>query len=120
VLTTTFGPKDFAALERYLHPDYVQHNSFIPPKRDGLRSYVAGLSAETGYELGAIIAEGELVMVHGRYAGATERPLLAMDIFRFQDGLVVEHWDVLKEEVPTANTVAGNPMFTNPQGGSVG
>ncbi|MGW0995679.1 nuclear transport factor 2 family protein [Streptomyces sp. NPDC002520] len=116
-LTTAFSSKDFAALDRYLHPNYVQHNPFIPPAKDGLRRFIAELPDASRYEPGAIIAEGDLVMVHGRYSGGSGAPLLGVDIFRFEDGLVVEHWDVLQDEVPAQETVAGNPMFTNPQAG---
>ncbi|MCZ1000745.1 nuclear transport factor 2 family protein [Streptomyces mirabilis] len=116
-LTTAFNSKDFTALDRYLHPDYIQHNPFIPPTRAGLRTFIADLPDASRYEPGAVIAEGDLVMIHGRYSGSTETPLLAVDIFRFEEGLVVEHWDVLQDEVPAKDTVAGNHMFTNPQAG---
>ncbi|MCX4403054.1 MULTISPECIES: nuclear transport factor 2 family protein [unclassified Streptomyces] len=116
-LTTAFSSKDFTALDRYLHPDYVQHNPFIPAAKAGLRGFIAGLPDTTRYEPGAIIAEGDLVMVHGRYSGGLDKPLIGIDIFRFEDGLVVEHWDVLQDEVAAQDTVAGNPMFTNLQAG---
>ncbi len=38
--------------------------------------------------------------------------MVLVDIFSVRDGKVVEHWDVLQEEVPAADTVSGNPMFT--------
>ena len=38
--------------------------------------------------------------------------MIAVDIFRVRDGKVVEHWDVMQEEVPAAETASGNPMFT--------
>lgn len=117
ILTTAFSSKDFTALDRYLHSDYIQHNPFIPPAKAGLRKFIAELPDTTRYEPGAIIAEGDLVMVHGRYTGS-DKPLLGVDIFHFEDGLVVEHWDVLQDEVAARDTVAGNPMFTNPQAGS--
>ncbi|MER6852966.1 nuclear transport factor 2 family protein [Streptomyces flaveolus] len=116
-LTTAFNAKDFTALDRYLHPDYIQHNPFIPPTRAGLRKFITDLPDASRYEPGAIIAEGDLVMIHGRYSGGTQTPLLAVDIFRFEGGLVVEHWDVLQDEVAAKDTVAGNHMFTNPQAG---
>lgn len=116
-LTTAFSSKDFTALDRYLHPDYIQHNPFIPPTRAGLRRFIADLPDVSRYEPGAVIAEGDLVMIHGRYSGGTATPLLAVDIFRFEEGLVVEHWDVLQDEVPVKGTVAGRHMFTNPQAG---
>jgi len=60
-----------------------------------------------------MIAEGDLVMAHGRYSGGG-KTLIAADIFRFEGDRIVEHWDVLQEEVATEKTVAGNPMFTKP------
>lgn len=111
ILTSAFTRRDFYALEAHLAPDYIQHNTYIPPHRAGLRSFIESLPDGTVYEHGAIVAEGDLVMVHGRYTGATPKPLIAVDIFRFQDGLVAEHWDVLQEEVAAADTVSGNAMF---------
>ncbi|MFI7338915.1 nuclear transport factor 2 family protein [Streptomyces sp. NPDC050085] len=116
-LTTAFNAKDFTALDRYLHPDYLQHSPVIPTSRAGLRTFIADLPDAVRYEPGAVIAEGDLVMIHGRYSGSTEKPLVAVDIFRFEEGLVVEHWDVLQDEVPAKDAVAGNHMFTNPQAG---
>jgi predicted SnoaL-like aldol condensation-catalyzing enzyme len=114
VLTTAFGPRDFTTLDRHLHPGFVQHNPAIPEGKDGLRAFAGSLPGTVRYEPGAILAEGDMVMVHGRYSGATETPLLAVDIFRFEDGLVAEHWDVVQEEVPAEKTVAGNAMFPTP------
>jgi predicted SnoaL-like aldol condensation-catalyzing enzyme len=117
VLTTAFDEgKDFTALDKYVHPDFAQHNPQIPGGRDGLRGFAASLPDTVRYEPGAILAEGDLVMVHGRYSGATEQPLLAVDIFQFHDGQAVAHWDVVQEEVPAERTTAGLPMFPVPQG----
>lgn len=113
-LTSAYAKRDFTALERWFSPDYIQHNVFIPGKRSGLRSFVEGLPASRTYEHGMIVAEGDLVMVHGRYSGGDRKTLIAVDIFRFEDDQVVEHWDVLQEEVPAEKTVAGNAMFTRP------
>jgi predicted SnoaL-like aldol condensation-catalyzing enzyme len=40
VLTSAFTKRDFAALERWFSPDYIQHNPFIPGSRAGLRGLV--------------------------------------------------------------------------------
>jgi len=48
-------------------------------------------------------------MVHGRYIGWAEKPLVAVDIFRVRNGKLVEHWDVMQEEVPASATASGNP-----------
>ena len=58
------------------------------------------------------VADGDLVMVHGRYTGWGPTPMVAVDIFRVEKGKVVEHWDVMQEEVPAASTRSGNAMFT--------
>ena len=57
-----------------------------------------------------VIAEGDLVAVHGRYTGFGPKPLVAVDIYRVEDGRIAEHWDILQEEV--TQTASGNPMFT--------
>lgn len=113
VLTKTFTDRDFTALEQWLSPGYIQHNPFIPGTREGLRAFVEKYPEGRHYEPGMIIAEGDLVMAHGRYSGGG-KTLIAADIFRLEGDLIVEHWDVLQEEVPTERTVAGNPMFTRP------
>ena len=72
---------------------------------------VAALPKEFHYEMGMVVAEGDLVMVHGRYIGWGSKPMIAVDIFRVKDGKLMEHWDVMQEEVPATATVSGNPMF---------
>lgn len=113
-LTSAYAKRDFTALEQWFSPDYIQHNPFIPGSRAGLRGYVESLPMGRSYEPGRIVAEGDLVMVHGRYSGGDRKTFIAVDIFRFEGDRVVEHWDVLQEEVPAEKTVAGNAMFTRP------
>jgi predicted SnoaL-like aldol condensation-catalyzing enzyme len=38
--------------------------------------------------------------------------MVAVDIFRVVNGKLVEHWDVMQEEVPASVTASGNPMFS--------
>ncbi len=111
-LTRAFNERDFSVLEAWWSPEYIQHNPFIPPKRDGLRGFVEALPKDRRYEHGRVFADGEFVIVHGRYIGGGNKTLVAADFFRFENDKVVEHWDVLQEEVPPEKTVAGNPMFT--------
>jgi predicted SnoaL-like aldol condensation-catalyzing enzyme len=61
------------------------------------------------------VADGDFVMVHGRYTGWGPKPMVAVDIFRVNDGKVVEHWDVMQEEVSAAETASGHAMFTKPE-----
>lgn len=111
-LTKAFNDRDFSMIEEWWSPEYIQHNPFIPAKRAGLRSFVEALPRERRYEHGRVFAEGDFVIVHGRYFGGGNKTLVAADIFRFENNKVIEHWDVLQEEVSAAETKAGNSMFT--------
>jgi predicted SnoaL-like aldol condensation-catalyzing enzyme len=113
VLKRAFIDRDPTVVGQYFAASYKQHNPRIP---DGPSAIAAMIPTLTGlnYEPGMAIAEGDLVMVHGRYVGWGPKPMIAVDIFRVQDGKVVEHWDVLQEEVPATGTVSGNAMFTKP------
>ena len=81
------------------HPNYVQHNPVIPNGAAAIAGLIPTLK-NLSYEIGMVVAEGDLVMVHGRYVGWGPKPLVAVDIFKVKDGKVVEHWDVMQEEVP--------------------
>jgi len=115
VLTKSFTDRDFTALEQWLSPDYIQHNPTIPGTREGLLAFLAKYPEGRRYEAGLMIAEDNLVFAHGRYSGGGKKTLIAADVFRFEGDLIVEHWDVLQEEIIT-ETAGGNPMFTAGEG----
>jgi predicted SnoaL-like aldol condensation-catalyzing enzyme len=110
-----FNDRDFSLLDQIFAPDYIQHNPTVPTGRAGLKEIAPHLSPELHYTPGIIVAEGDYVMIHGRYIGWGPKPLVGVDIFRITDGLLREHWDVLQEEVTASQTKSGNLMFTNPQ-----
>ena len=62
--------------------------------------------------LGLVVADGDYVIIHGRYIGWGSKPLVAVDIFRVANGKIAEHWDVMQEEVPAAQSANGNSMLT--------
>jgi predicted SnoaL-like aldol condensation-catalyzing enzyme len=90
----------------------VQHNPTIRNGSKAIANLIPALKKDLSYESGMVVAEGDLVMVHGRYAGWGPKPLVAVDFFKLKDGKVVEHWDVMQEEVPASATANGNPMFS--------
>jgi predicted SnoaL-like aldol condensation-catalyzing enzyme len=113
VLKGAFIDRDPGVVEKFFAPTYAQHNPSIPDGPTPIPGLIAGLGKDFSYEPGMAVAEGDLVMVHGRYVGWGPKPMIAVDIFRVADGKVAEHWDVMQEEVPASATASGNPMFSS-------
>ena len=111
VLQTVFVQRDTSIVATHFSDSYIQHNPMIPNGSAAIPPMVAALPEEFRYEMGMIVADGDLVMAHGRYTGWGPKPMVAVDIFRVVEGKLVEHWDVMQEEVPAAATASGNPMF---------
>ncbi|TFB15996.1 polyketide cyclase [Microbacterium sp. 3H14] len=92
--------------------DYRQHNPSVPdgpaaaiemltPKFDG--------SPDARFEIQRMIVDGDLAMVHVRAFRSGAPDAAVADIYRFEDGVIVEHWDVL-QPVPETS-VHDHPMF---------
>ena len=107
-----FNKRDYAAAERYWSPHYIQHSAHIAAGRDGLFNLVKNMPPTLKYELGTIVAEGEFVIVHGRFSGfGAPANWIAADILRMQNGILVEHWDVIQDEATKEQSKSGAPMF---------
>jgi predicted SnoaL-like aldol condensation-catalyzing enzyme len=109
---TLFNKRDYAAAEKYWSPNYIQHSAHIEPGRDGLFNLIRNTPDTLRYEHQLIVAEGEYVIVHGRFSG-TGRPAawVAADIVRIENGRLAEHWDVLQDEATKTESKSGRPMF---------
>jgi predicted SnoaL-like aldol condensation-catalyzing enzyme len=109
---TLFNQRDYAAAERFWSPGYIQHSAHIEPGRDGLFNLIKALPPTLRHEPGVIVADGDYVIIHGRFSGHG-RPAawIAADILRIEDGVLVEHWDVLQDEATEAESKSGLPMF---------
>ncbi|WP_306393988.1 nuclear transport factor 2 family protein [Telluria beijingensis] len=115
-MTALFQRHDASVLDRLYAPGYVQHNPGIPQGREGLRTIVAGMSPAVHYEPGLMVAEGDLVAIHGRIRGWSAAPQVVIDVFRIEDGRLAEHWDVLQDEVPLGAARGGVSMFDPGEG----
>ena len=109
---TLFNKRDYATAEKYWSPDYIQHSAHIEPGRDGLFNLIRNTPDSLRYEHQLIVAEGDYVIVHGRFSG-TGRPVswVAADIVRIENGRLAEHWDVLQDEATKVESKSGLPMF---------
>jgi predicted SnoaL-like aldol condensation-catalyzing enzyme len=109
---TLFNKRNYAAAERYWSPHYVQHSAHIEPGREGLFNLIKSIPPTLKYEHGVILAENDLVIVHGRFSGiGLPVNWITADIVRIKDGILVEHWDVIQDEATRESSKSGLPMF---------
>ena len=110
---TLFNKRDYAAAERLWSPNYIQHSAHIPPARKGLFDLVRNSPATLKYENQLILANGDFLMLHGRYSGLGPGApnWIVADIVRVENGVLAEHWDVIQDEASKAESKSGLPMF---------
>jgi len=109
---TLFNKRDYAAAERFWSRNYIQHSAHIAPGRDGLFGLVKSLPDTLKYEHDMIVAEGNLVIVHGRFSGfGATASWITADILVPKEGVLVEHWDVIQDEATRTQSKSGKPMF---------
>lgn len=105
--------KPAAAVEKYVGKAYTQHNPMVADGALSFIDFVNGFVNQNPHlhvDIKRVIAEGDLVVTHVHITTDDKDPgLAAIDIFRLEDGKIVEHWDVV-QPVPAkpANT---NTMF---------
>jgi predicted SnoaL-like aldol condensation-catalyzing enzyme len=109
---TLFNKRDYTAAEKFWSPNYIQHSAHIEPGRDGLFNLVKSSPSNLKYEPGLIVADGDYVIAHGRFSGlGLPVNWIAADILRIENGLFVEHWDVLQDEATEVQSKSKAPMF---------
>jgi predicted SnoaL-like aldol condensation-catalyzing enzyme len=101
------------AVAKYLGPNYRQHN---PGAGDGPEPFIAAVKGfaqtfpEFRMEPKRIIAEGDIVVLHSHLIREPDdRGRAVVDIFRLENGKIVEHWDIVQEVPETAKN--NNTMF---------
>ena len=109
---TLFNKRDYEIAAMFRSDTYIQHSAHIEPGRNGPFNLIRGTPATLRYEHQLIVAEGDYVIVHGRFSG-TGRPVswVAADIVGIENGCLAEHWDVLQDEATRAESKSGLPMF---------
>ncbi|NOD63860.1 MULTISPECIES: nuclear transport factor 2 family protein [unclassified Ruegeria] len=116
LFSAAFIDHDPEAARQMVSADYIQHNPQVPTGAEGLMGLIplvgqSGMTATTH----RVIAEGDMVVLHNTYDNADAfgaSSLAAFDIFRVEDGKVVEHWDNL-QPIPET-TASGRGMTDGP------
>jgi predicted SnoaL-like aldol condensation-catalyzing enzyme len=98
------------AFRTYAGSPYRQHNPLIEDGMDGVRKFVAWILAnhpDARAEIKRVFADGDYVILHSHWHGLSDNPRgeAVVDIFRLEDGKMVEHWDVIQ---PIPETAANN------------
>jgi predicted SnoaL-like aldol condensation-catalyzing enzyme len=88
------------ALAKYVGDRYIQHNPLAPNGTEALINFMEPYFAKNPQarsEIKRAVADGDLVWLHVHAKSSpTERGLAVVDIFRVENGKVVEHWDVVQ------------------------
>jgi predicted SnoaL-like aldol condensation-catalyzing enzyme len=100
-----YGRKDVAgAFETYVAPQYIQHNPAVGDGRDAAKAFLTPLfsNPDATFEVKRILVDGDMAAVHLKARPKKDGPSLAvMDLYRLQDGKIVEHWDVIQPMTPS-------------------
>lgn len=101
-LQNTLLAGDAEAVAQYFAEDIIQHNPMFANGIEAQRGVVSFLAGNGTFdaEYVRVIADDDIVAVHARYVGFGPTPMIGFDVFRVEDGLIVEHWDNLIEEQP--------------------
>jgi len=106
-----FGDKDISAIDQYIAEDYIQHNPIAADGRQALKNVLEVWfrnAPKDTVDFQRVAADGDLVFLHikSEMGGKT---VAIVDIFRIEDGMIAEHWDVI-QEVPE-KSANEHPMF---------
>ena len=92
--------KPAAAVEKYVGGSYIQHNPTVADGSLPFIDFVNGFVAKNPHlhvDIKRVVAEGDLVVTHVHITTSeTDRGVAAIDIFRLEEGKIVEHWDVVQ------------------------
>ncbi|EKD53851.1 MAG: hypothetical protein ACD_60C00146G0001 [uncultured bacterium] len=105
--------KNFEAAKTYFGPKYIQHNPTAADGIEGFKAFIQFLRDNYPYahsEIKKVFAEGDYVILHVhsiREPGTRGRAIF--DLFRLENGKIVEHWDAV-QDIPE-KSANSNGMF---------
>lgn len=119
---------DLSAADRALAPDFIEHNTNLPPGVAGRKQFAAAMQAASSdyhAEIQVIMAEGDMVAGRVLWTGTNDGALqgrpptgaklrfYTADFFRVENGKLAEHWDVV-DSLPRAIALGLVPAPKSP------
>lgn len=112
--TRTWGKLDVSAIDQYVAPNFIQHNPQVADGREALKTLVSELNSsktKIKVEIARILVEKDFAVVHAKWTDDSGSYAL-FDILRLNDQYqIVEHWDVMGEQIPASNTNSRDAVF---------
>ena len=112
MFSEVLNPMDSSAVDRFIAPDYIQHNQSVAPGVEPLKDFLDMIREQTPeavHDVKRAFVDGDHVTVHYHVRRwPDDLGWAVIDIFRVADGKVAEHWDVMQ------NLVEGGPNPNSP------
>jgi predicted SnoaL-like aldol condensation-catalyzing enzyme len=117
VVIDIFRKRDSTVVDRYFAEPFVQHDPNIADGLAGINAFVSEVanSPSSDITIYRTLVDGDRVLLHSRYEGLKNAPgpLIALDLFRFKDGKLVEHWGGQQPQVANRN-LSGHTQVDGP------
>ena len=101
------------AAQQFIGAQYIQHNPSAPDGKEGFVEFATAYVTQVpdlNLEIRQMIAEDDMVVAHSLLkASPADAGTVVVDIFRLEEGRIVEHWDVMQPFPETS--VNDHPMF---------
>lgn len=109
-----FNGHDLSRVSDYVREDYRQHSPEVKNGREGFIEFTEGfLKSDPTMHICKIGQDGDLVFVFFKCTFGNDETHAAkvVDIYRLEDGMLAEHWDVLQQIDPNDPGASGNGHF---------
>jgi len=97
------NPMDSAAVDRFIAPGYIQHNQSVEPGVGALKAFLDMIREQTPeavHDVKRAFVDDDHVTVHYHVRRwPDDLGWAVIDIFRVEDGLIAEHWDVMQDVI---------------------
>lgn len=117
VMIDIFRKKDVTAVDRNFGKSLMQHDPNLADGVTGMKSFAAEIANSPAADITIYrtLVDGDSVLLHSKYEGLKNAPgpLLAMDLYRFEDDKIVEHWGGQQPESPDRN-LSGHTQVDGP------